>query len=80
MKHYGIMELYNRYRIELGWGGCLAIESGRFFLPKNTAFLDDFVDEMVCFPAVKHDDQVDTVSQYFNWLTKSGVNPKIRFI
>jgi len=58
----------------------IAIESGRFFLPKNTAFLDDFVDEMVCFPAVKHDDQVDTVSQYFNWLTKSGVNPKIRFI
>jgi predicted phage terminase large subunit-like protein len=43
------------------------IESGRVFLPKNASWLGEFRLEMVAFPSGKHDDQVDSVSQFMNW-------------
>ncbi|NJL71508.1 MAG: phage terminase large subunit [Candidatus Competibacteraceae bacterium] len=45
------------------------VESGRCFLPNWAPWVEDFVLEHESFPAVDHDDQVDTTSmlaEYFN--------------
>jgi predicted phage terminase large subunit-like protein len=43
------------------------IEAGRVFLPRLAAWLPDFIAEVLAFPAGRHDDQVDAMSQAFNW-------------
>jgi predicted phage terminase large subunit-like protein len=43
------------------------IEGGSLFLPKSAPYLDDFVEECLGFPRVKHDDHVDALSQFLNW-------------
>jgi predicted phage terminase large subunit-like protein len=40
------------------------IEGGSLLLPKSAPFLDDFRLECLGFPGVKHDDQVDALSQF----------------
>lgn len=47
------------------------IEAGRVFLPKNASWLDEFRMEMAAFPSGKHDDQVDSVSQFLKWVTRT---------
>jgi len=47
------------------------IEAGSLFLPRSAPFLDDFLIECLGFPNVKHDDQVDALSQFLNWRTNS---------
>lgn len=44
--------------------------SGRVFLPENAPWLADYEAELHAFPASKHDDQVDSTSQYLNWAKK----------
>lgn len=44
------------------------IEAGRLYLPKKAPWLADFETELLSFPHVPHDDQVDSLTQYFNWL------------
>jgi len=44
------------------------IESGKMLLPKDAHWLAAFETELLGFPSVRHDDQVDTVSQYFAWV------------
>lgn len=44
------------------------IESGNVFLPRNAEWVHDFVEEAASFPAGKHDDQVDAMSQGLNRL------------
>jgi predicted phage terminase large subunit-like protein len=43
------------------------IEAGHVHLPKNADWLDTFLHEMLAFPHGRHDDQVDSVSQFLNW-------------
>jgi predicted phage terminase large subunit-like protein len=43
------------------------IENGSLFLPKSASYLDDFLFECLGFPSVKHDDQVDALSQFLVW-------------
>jgi hypothetical protein len=43
------------------------IENGSLFLPKSASYLDDFLFECLGFPSVKHDDQVDALSQFLIW-------------
>ena len=56
------------------FNGCLAeVEAGHFLLPKEASWLDDFRSELKAFPSGKHDDQVDSFSQFVkyqlaNWL------------
>ena len=45
----------------------VSIESGRVFLPKFADWLTLFEEEIYSFPYSKHDDQVDSVSQFLNW-------------
>jgi predicted phage terminase large subunit-like protein len=44
------------------------IENGFVYLPRRAAWLADFVDEVTTFPASKHSDQVDSMSQALDWL------------
>ncbi|MDQ5871810.1 MAG: phage terminase large subunit [Acidobacteriota bacterium] len=43
------------------------VEAGRVYLPSGVSWLDDFLAELSSFPAGKHDDLVDTVTQFLNW-------------
>lgn len=43
------------------------IEAGRLVLPVSAPWLADFEQELLTFPAVAHDDQVDALSQLLSW-------------
>ncbi len=43
------------------------IESAQVFIPKEASWLADFQHEIVNFPKSKHDDQVDSLSQFLHW-------------
>ena len=43
------------------------IEAGHVVLPRDAPWLDDFLAELLAFPNGRHDDQVDSVSQFLNW-------------
>ncbi len=46
----------------------IAFEQGRVFFPDNKPnWLDTLKHELLSFPGCKHDDQVDSVSQFLNW-------------
>lgn len=45
------------------------LEAGRVFLPNRASWLSDFQDEVTKFPAGRHDDQVDSLSQFLKWAT-----------
>lgn len=44
------------------------IEAGKVALPNHASWLSDFEQELLCFPHGAHDDQVDALSQYLNWV------------
>lgn len=43
------------------------IEAGKVLLPKEASWLDLFRHELLKFPRGKHDDQVDSFSQFLQW-------------
>lgn len=43
------------------------IEAGHVHIPKEAEWLDDFLLEVLAFPKGRHDDQIDSVSQFLNW-------------
>ena len=47
-------------------------EEGRVYLPSTAAWLDAFVHELTGFPGLKHDDQVDSTSQFLSWFRDEG--------
>lgn len=53
--------------IRAAWASAL-IEAGRVFLPDGAPWLADFEHEVVTFPNGRHDDQVDALSQFVNWI------------
>lgn len=50
------------------------VEAGLMWLPKDAPWLAVFVAELLGFPAVRHDDQVDSLSQYFNWIRERTID------
>jgi predicted phage terminase large subunit-like protein len=44
------------------------IEAGQVHLPKDAPWLHDFLNELLGFPNSRHDDQVDSVSQFLCWV------------
>jgi predicted phage terminase large subunit-like protein len=46
------------------------IEAGQVLLPRSAPWLDDFRTELLQFPYGRHDDQVDSLSQFLNWMHK----------
>lgn len=47
------------------------IEQGQVFLPKGAPWLDNFKSELLQFPNGRHDDQVDSLSQFLNWSARN---------
>jgi predicted phage terminase large subunit-like protein len=47
------------------------IERGQVLLPNDAPWLADFESELLGFPGVKHDDQVDSFSQYAAWVREN---------
>ena len=45
------------------------IEAGMVHLPREAAWLNDYLSELMGFPHTRHDDQVDSTSQFLNWWT-----------
>jgi predicted phage terminase large subunit-like protein len=48
------------------------IEAGHVHLPKEAAWLDAFLLELLGFNRSRYDDQVDSVSQFLNWNEHTG--------
>jgi predicted phage terminase large subunit-like protein len=48
-------------------GQSAKIEAGYVLLPEKAGWLDDFQVEILQFPRGRHDDQVDSLSQYLAW-------------
>ncbi len=46
---------------------CARIEAGHVVLPRNAPWLGEFLTELLAFPHGRHDDQVDSVSQFLKW-------------
>lgn len=49
-------------------GQSAVIEAGRVLLPRQASWLGDFRNEILAFPNGKHDDQVDSMSQFLTWM------------
>ena len=45
-------------------------EAGRIYINKDRYWRNDLEHELTNFPHVKHDDQVDSISQFLNWYNK----------
>ena len=45
------------------------IEAGHVHLPREADWLDNFLLEILGIPQAKHDDQVDSVSQFLKWVS-----------
>jgi predicted phage terminase large subunit-like protein len=50
------------------------IEAGKIHLPESAPWLADFESEIFAFPTGAHDDQVDALTQYLDWLRASSFN------
>jgi predicted phage terminase large subunit-like protein len=50
------------------------IEAGHVFLPRRAEWLDDFRAELLQFPYGRYDDQVDSMSQFLNWIDRRHRN------
>jgi len=46
------------------------IEAGEVYLPKQAPWLGDFKAEILAFPNGRHDDQVDSLSQFLCWIDR----------
>ena len=46
------------------------IEAGRVHLPREAVWLREFREELIAFPHGRHDDQVDSVSQFLAWVER----------
>jgi predicted phage terminase large subunit-like protein len=53
-------------------GETAALAAGYVFLPEETDWLPDFKHEVAAFPKGKHDDQVDSMSQFLYWTRTRG--------
>jgi predicted phage terminase large subunit-like protein len=53
------------------------IEAGKVFIPNSAPWIDVFRLELMAFPSGKHDDQVDSLSQFLNWVENRGLGPRM---
>jgi phage terminase large subunit-like protein len=51
------------------------IENGFLHLPKEAAWLPEYLHELTAFPKGKHDDQVDSTAQMLDWFKQAGRGP-----
>ncbi|WP_020469711.1 phage terminase large subunit [Zavarzinella formosa] len=71
--------LPDRDKITRASGVSAMVEAGKVSLPMQAAWLTDFESEMLTFPNSPHDDQVDSLTQYLNWVrTRTTATPRVR--
>ena len=55
------------------------IEAGQVLLPAQAPWLHDFQSEVLQFPHGRHDDQIDSFSQFLAWVSRSRpARPRVR--
>jgi predicted phage terminase large subunit-like protein len=55
------------------------VESGKVLFPERSSFMSDLEVELLSFPHSPHDDQVDSLTQFLNWIkSKKAFVPAIR--
>jgi hypothetical protein len=55
------------------------IEAGHVLIPKTAPWLEDLKTEVLAFPHGRYDDQVDSMTQFLNWITYGRRRrPKLR--
>jgi predicted phage terminase large subunit-like protein len=52
------------------------IENGFVHLPREAAWLPEYLHELTAFPNGKHDDQVDSTAQMLDWFKRGGQEPQ----
>ncbi len=52
------------------WAQNAKIEAGDVLLPERAPWLQDFQTEILQFPRGRHDDQVDSLSQFLSWVSR----------
>jgi predicted phage terminase large subunit-like protein len=52
------------------------IENGFVHLPKEAAWLAEYLHELRSFPRGKHEDQVDSTAQMLDWFKQAGREPQ----
>jgi predicted phage terminase large subunit-like protein len=50
-------------------------EAGSVFIPADAPWLDELQRELLQFPYGRHDDQVDSISQYLGWGSYGAADP-----
>ena len=56
------------------------IEAGHVHLPDNAPWLPEFLSELLAFPNGRHDDQVDSVSQFLFWWQRENFRLKVPIV
>ena len=56
------------------------IEAGYVLLPEFAPWVGDLITELMQFPHGRHDDQVDSISQFLGWVTRPIALPRISVI
>ena len=56
------------------YGQTAKLEAGYVLIPEQAPWLDDFRDEILQFPNGRHDDQVDSMSQYLAWNAPNNID------
>ena len=46
---------------------CVRFMSGQVYFPKDASWLGDLMHELLAFPSSRHDDQIDSISQFLKW-------------
>ncbi|HYH63354.1 MAG TPA: phage terminase large subunit [Urbifossiella sp.] len=60
-------------------GVSAVVEAGKVSLPTHAPWLTDYETEMLTFPNAPHDDQVDSTTQFLNWMkARTSAGPRIR--
>jgi predicted phage terminase large subunit-like protein len=56
------------------------IENGFVYLPKEAPWLPAYLHELATFPMGRHDDQVDSTSQFLDWFKLSSQVQPTRYV
>jgi predicted phage terminase large subunit-like protein len=56
--------------------GSVLIQGGHILLLAQAPWLDALLSELLAFPEGTHDDQVDSISQFLNWLSERRQKPR----
>jgi predicted phage terminase large subunit-like protein len=55
----------------------ISFENGHVFVPKQAPWLNEYIAELTSFPGTKFDDQVDSTTQFLDYMRKPGARPMV---